>query len=151
MPKSAAVYATTDEVFRIVADDVTDVGVLIASDHVHALDGPSDDELGRTVLRAIDEGRLVRHPDDQAAIRAATAAFVRAMGFRSHRQLMQACRLAVVQLNGRVVVAIPTDNEGPRDGYRHRLDEAVSVEADDPDEIGAAVRAAVAASTRANT
>jgi hypothetical protein len=146
--RTVAVYTTDRQDVRIVPENVTDVGVGIASDHVITLDRPSDDDLGRAVLQAITEaGRSVRHPADQAAFRVASEDFVRAMGFRSHRQLMRSCRLVVVQEEGDGVVAIPTDNEGTRGGYRHRPDDAFRIGADAPDQVGAAVRAALALST----
>ena len=138
------VYLAKDGSYRIVPYHQTTMGVGIAGYAVDVLDSPADEELGARVLAALDTaGRVVPHPHSQEEWSAHTRSFVRAMGYRSHRQLMSANSAVVVSRQGDAVLVLPTDNLGTRGGYSHRSDRSTVVVAR-PSAVGKAIRAAEA-------
>lgn len=140
MAGHAIVYVAEDGTSRVVAMDVTTAGVSTSREPLIVAPGSSDEELGARVIDAVDgAGRVVEQPQSQTEWSARTQAFVRAMGYRSHRHLMRVNSAVAVSRDGDGILVVPGENQGIRGGYVHRPDLAIIVPSR-PADVGQAIR-----------
>lgn len=136
--RMATVYSRRRKVYMHASSQTTD-GVWILTEPIVSLDGrATDEEIGSAVQATLKQSRVgIPHPTNWTGL---LAPLLNAAGVRSWSKFAETATCVCLELQDGKLVAIPTKNRGPANGFEHEPGKSATLNTNDAADIGAGVR-----------